>query len=221
MSITIKKIIHTISYRSKVVSNISKIYMLFGKNSYLNSVGWLNSKSKMSAVDKYDNPIPWLTYPIISFLEKRVTENMKVFEYGSGNSTLWWASKVNKVVSCEHDENWYQIMKNKLPHTVEYIFNENIYTGNYCEEILKSNNKFDIILIDGRDRVKCAINSISQLSDKGVIIWDDMYRESYHIGRNEILNSGFKVLDFDGLVPIEFNLSTTSIFYKEGNCLGI
>ena len=39
---------------------------------------------------------------------------MRVFEYGSGGSTLFWISRVQEVVSVEHDTSWYSNMKKQL-----------------------------------------------------------------------------------------------------------
>jgi len=39
---------------------------------------------------------------------------MRVFEYGSGGSTLFWTLNVHEIVSVEHDTSWYSIMKNQF-----------------------------------------------------------------------------------------------------------
>lgn len=39
---------------------------------------------------------------------------MHVFEYGSGGSTLFWASRVSSVISVEHDRDWYQKLRPQL-----------------------------------------------------------------------------------------------------------
>lgn len=56
------------------------------------------------------NPVaeeqPWITFAAIRFLEKNVKENMHVFEYGVGGSTLFFAKRAKEVVSVEHDPIW-------------------------------------------------------------------------------------------------------------------
>lgn len=39
---------------------------------------------------------------------------MAVFEYGSGNSTIFWASRAKEVISVEHDELWHNKMKQEF-----------------------------------------------------------------------------------------------------------
>ena len=58
-------------------------------------------------VNKNKDPIPWYTYSSIHFLDKRIKKGMKIFEYGSGNSTLWFANKGCNICTYEHDLNWY------------------------------------------------------------------------------------------------------------------
>jgi predicted O-methyltransferase YrrM len=48
----------------------------------------------------------WVTYGAIEFLEAGITRTMRVFEYGSGGSTIFLASRAREVVSVEHDHNW-------------------------------------------------------------------------------------------------------------------
>lgn len=146
---------------------------------------------------------------------------MVVFEFGSGNSTLWWGKKVSKVISYEHDLSWYQSFKNRLPSNVEYHHCELAYGEEYSKAILDYNNAFDIIIIDGRDRVNCAKNSLGALKDHGVIIWDNSDRESYEEGYSFLIQNDFKRLDFEGHGPINSYGWSTSIFYRNNNCLGI
>jgi len=53
-----------------------------------------------------DMRIPWMTYRCIAFLEKIVMKDWKIFEYGSGGSTLFFAERCGELVSVEHDAEW-------------------------------------------------------------------------------------------------------------------
>lgn len=81
------------------ISNFIKISPVLKKVNFL-----------MGEVDKNDqgkNVWPWLTYPAISWLNKYINKEMKVFEFGSGNSTLFFSNRAASVISVEHDEKWY------------------------------------------------------------------------------------------------------------------
>src|SRR5450432_974123 len=61
-----------------------------------------------------DDQSPWISFAAIGFLKKIVRQDMRVFEYGSGGSTMFWISSVQEVISVEHDLSWYTNMKKKL-----------------------------------------------------------------------------------------------------------
>ena len=86
---------------------------------------------------------------------------------------------------------------------------------------LLSKKKYEIIVIDGRDRVNCIKHSLKALKVNGVIILDDSERREYIKGRRYLMKNGFNNIDFWGISPGTFMKKCTTIFYKEVNCLGI
>jgi hypothetical protein len=88
-----------------------------GVTGYLYDSGWVNSFNKKKPVDINNQPVPWLSMPFNSFIEGRLTKNMNIFEFGCGNSTLYYASRVNKVTSVEHDKEWFDLIKSKYQET--------------------------------------------------------------------------------------------------------
>jgi hypothetical protein len=58
--------------------------------------------------------MPWMTFGVIDFLKNVVIQEMRVFEYGSGSSTLFWAKRAGKVYSVEHDSLWSKNVKEEL-----------------------------------------------------------------------------------------------------------
>ena len=63
---------------------------------YLSPVGWLKSCASGEAVD-LSGPVPWYTYPMLKVLPGLIRPHFKVFEFGAGNSSLWWASGVAQI----------------------------------------------------------------------------------------------------------------------------
>jgi hypothetical protein len=57
---------------------------------------------------------PWITFPVISILDKSITKASKVFEFGGGGSTLFFINRAAEVVTVEHDAEWYKILDQKL-----------------------------------------------------------------------------------------------------------
>lgn len=198
---------------------IVSLWYLCKKGGYLSETGWINSVINKQSVDKDSMALPWLTYSFLSFIQDRLKNEMLLFEYGSGNSTLYWAGKLNRVFSVEHDLIWYEKLKGRLPDNVVYKYSS--LDGDYAGTISETREKFDIIVIDGRRRVECAKTAPSFLKPEGVIIWDNSLRAQYKEGIDFLEKEGFRHIDFSGLNPLGNVKTVTSVFYKQPNCINI
>jgi hypothetical protein len=201
-------------------------YRLYGlysisKRGYLYEKGWFASVNAKQAIDRHGQPIPWITYPCLSFLEERINREMDIFEYGCGNSTLWWASRVRSVISCEHNPAWYEQTRPLLPKNAELHHVALEYGGAYSQMISRYSEKFDIVFIDGRDRVNCVRNSLTAIKPAGVVILDNSDVAEYAEGISFLLANEFKSLHFTGPGPITAAVWRTTVFYRPNNCLGI
>ncbi len=96
-----------------------------------------------------------------------------------------------------------------------------VYGKEYCQYAKQLDKKFDLIIVDGRDRINCIKNSIECLNSNGVIILDDSERSSYIDGIQYLIDNEFKKIYFWGISPGLFYKKNTTIFYKNNNCLGI
>ncbi len=188
---------------------------------YLDQSGWFLSVKLQRPVDGKRNPVPWYTYPAIAYLSAKDFSGLTVFEFGSGGSTLWWAARARHVTAVEHHPAWVEEMRPQLPGNVVYIHRELVYGGDYARTAADQGGPFDIIVVDGRDRVNCARFSMDSLSDQGVIVWDNAERSRYDPGYRILAQAGFRRLDFEGHGPIHGASWMTSIFYRDGNCLGL
>lgn len=198
-----------------------KSLLSFNNKGYLDDVGWFKAFDTQSPVDRDGNPIPWVTYSFIDFIRERLGKQHTVFEFGSGNSTFFYAKYAGVVVSVEHDKEWYDKIVKTKPENSEMIFCELVKGADYCHMPVKLEEKFDIIIVDGRDRVNCCIQAVNALSETGIVVLDDSEREKYKSGIEFLIKSGFKHLSFSGISPGLFYRKSTSVFYKSNNCLGI
>ncbi len=194
-------------------------YWLIRRKSYLKNRGWFKSFRTGKSVDLAGKPVPWFTYGVNELLEQRLTKEMAVFEYGAGMGTLWWADRVKSITSVEHNRVWYDEISGKMPQNVNLIFRE--LGDDYINACSLSDQKYDIIIIDGRDRNACAAAAVKNLSESGVLIFDDTNRSKYAAGIELLKQNGFRQLPFAGFSPIEFLECETSIFYRDKNVLGI
>ncbi len=219
MALTFKEKIKTISVLFKEPQLLSALISL-RHSGYLLETGWLNSYKKKEPLDELNNPLPWMTHSFIRFIENRLKNDLSIFEFGSGNSTLYFAPRVKHVTSVEHNHEWLNKLKSKVPSNVELIYNE-FPSEEYSSSVMRTKKKYDIIIDDAMDRVNVIYNSIASLTSHGVLILDDSEREDYREGIELLLKNNFKKLDFWGLAPgVLFNKCTT-VFYKNNNCLDI
>ncbi|NQU30183.1 MAG: hypothetical protein HQ525_05910 [Anaerolineae bacterium] len=198
---------------------VKGLRLVYVSHSYLVTSGLVESYRRGFPCKSDGSPVPWMNYNVISFLEERLTKNLKLLEFGSGYSTLFFTNHIDDVTSIEGNQQWYETTRDMVGKRAKLIY---MAPDDNLNEILSNLNEgYDIIVIDGRDRVKCAIGVCDILSDQGVIIFDDSMREEYREGIDYLLDRGFKKIDFEGLKPTSIKFYRTTIFYRHNNCLGI
>lgn len=184
---------------------------------------------------------PWIEYEVCEFLESFLKNDMTVFEWGCGGSTLFIAQRVKKIISVEHDGRWYERVRQDL--TTKKIDNCNLilhqqeenergvsdarqykssaheYTGmnfkKYCRTIeMYPDNFFDLVFIDGRARNACVCLALKKIKTEGLLILDDSERSDYQKTLDEVSVSGYLRKDFFGPVPYITMFAQTTIFQK-------
>ncbi len=193
----------------------------FYSQGYLYEEGWFHSLERQSPVRNNGDPIPWVTYSFIDFIQQRLTKDIRMLEFGSGNSTLFYAARVGKLYSVEHDLGWYEKTKSIIPQDVTLAHIPLAYGDSYSKYATNINEPLDIIIVDGRDRVNCAKESVGALSETGVLVLDDAERAEYAEAISFLQECGFRKIDFWGVAPGVFNKKSTCVFYRAKNCLNI
>ncbi|GAP21020.1 hypothetical protein [Leptolinea tardivitalis] len=137
---------------------------------------------------RFRNPAaPWLTPRAVEYLEQALQPDYAGLEYGSGRSTTWFASHVKSLVSVEHNEEWFNIVKENIKKlgckNVEYHFYPKPDPNSSFEDIQKSQyvrvsealqeKSINFALVDGIVRPACALRSIPLLKNGGLLIIDD------------------------------------------------
>jgi hypothetical protein len=183
--------------------------------------GWHRSLVEGVPVDAQGGPLPWINYPAIDFLARRVRPEMSVFEYGCGHSTLWWAARVREVIACDHDRDWIERIRPRAPANVTLRHEALEYDGAYSRVVAEYPGRFDIVVIDGRDRVNCARHALTGLKPEGVIVWDNTDRAEYAPGLDALAAAGFRRVEFLGMAPSLNDKLETSVLYRTGNCFGL
>lgn len=171
-------------------------------------------------------PIPWYTYGAIEFLAERLPADATVFEFGAGYSTLWYASRTDKVVAVDPNREWVEILGPLLPENATVLWHSHPHDqAGYLGEIGAHDCLWDVVAIDSAWRVESAAVAIKHLSERGVVVWDNARDDVNHwfqrAWHDTFGPAGFRDLPFGGLIPIVPSFDRTSILYRPGNCLNI
>lgn len=97
-----------------------------------------------SSLSSRENPLvdkkPWISFAALRFLEDILRKDMRVYEYGSGGSTLFFAKHVKEVIVTEHDRNWYdtvvsEMNKNNIRNCRVRLFEPILDTATFNKDI--------------------------------------------------------------------------------------
>jgi hypothetical protein len=200
----------------------TRLLLLKGRwREYFTDLGYFLQwrKYRTSSKGTLDYRIPWLVFGSIGFLNRWLSNSMKVYEYGSGGSTLYFADHVGSVVSVEHDKEWYNaaaavINKEALAHVAYRLIEPVSYEGpqldflqpehytssfreykgyefsTYARSIdAYADDTFDLVVVDGRVRASCILHALSKIKKGGALLLDNADRSFYLTPFPELMNT--------------------------------
>lgn len=180
--------------------------------------GHFKSSWKKKSVDKNGIAIPWYTYGLIDFLQRRELSQKRVLEIGGGQSTLWWANMAKQVFTIEGDREWHKRLQANQNHEnleIRYISkDQNVLKALDLHLAESKITQFDVIIIDGMDRQSLVEKCISLLAIDGFIIIDDSDRYDF---TDIFRKHNFSKVDFWGYAPGVTLTKCSSIQYR-GEC---
>lgn len=180
--------------------------------SLISQYGMVASARKFQPVDANGDPIPWYTYPAIEYLKNHNFSGVKVFEYGSGNSSIFFKNLGADISSVEEDQNWYDTQIKNGHTSCVHIEKKD----DYVSSVIKYSDA-DIIVIDGGWRIECAEFLAEKIIDRkinpSIVIFDNSEWFPNSIRYLEEKTNWLRV-DFCGFTPINPYCSTTSMFFN-------
>ena len=144
-------------------------------------------------MNKFKGFTPLMHKHEYEFIEKNLTAEDTLLEWGAGSSTLYFSGIVKKVISIEHDIDWINIInslvqaysiKNIEIYHVPAHFPEPIpcryeQFKDYIHYPAVKNFKFSKVLIDGRARKYCAKYLCDIIDEKVEVFIHDFNRLDY------------------------------------------
>lgn len=181
---------------------------------------WLVSLFAIHDVDALGRlDLPWWTFESAGQVAAHLDEHpgARVFEWGSGASTLWLAARAGCVHSVEHHAGWAADLAPRLPANVTLRLVEPRVTtapgvpsakpghagldfADYVAAIDGVDGTFDVVVIDGRAREACLARAVERLSADGLIVLDNVDRRRY-VEAMESLGDRVAVTVTRGLTP--------------------
>mgnify|MGYP001323333655 CR=1 FL=1 len=155
---------------------------------------------------------PQFSYKDFVYFRKLIKNKKNIMEYGMGGSTIYLIKRNKNLISVETDKNFLEIIKSKVQNIKLHksaLFYENIgetnlwgypidnrinkknlirwkkYIGSPWRYI-KTKNFPNLILIDGRFRVACAVLAVKKIKFKrqSLVFFDDFNQRDYY---NDVL----------------------------------
>jgi hypothetical protein len=173
--------------------------------------GYFMSCLRGYAVDGAGRPIPMYTYPAVDLLvaSKDYFVDKTILEFGSGQSTHWWAQHAKRVIAVEFNEAFARYMV----HELRQAPNAEIILGEEYKRL--AIGCFDVVSIDGYPRIEAAKFIIGKVADDGFIIVDNSDVQSLREICTLLAGAGYYRIDFFGHSPSAYFKQCTSIFFKD------
>ncbi len=200
---------HGLDLRPNVIS-MARGEMLLGScaNILRHGHGFVDATNAGDPKDANGNWIPLFTYPCIEYIRQFDLREKKVFEWGSGASTLYWMARAKSVTSIENNPNWFGTISRMKDPRVKLVLDE---TDRFPFRIRDEADMFDIIVVDSRGyRYDCAVEAAKKLAPGGMIILDNS--DWHPMSAGVLRKSGLIQVDFSGFKVTESHTSTTSVF---------
>lgn len=205
---------------------------------------WAMSRRGRSLLEE---GVPWINFSARAVLERRLQRTDRVFEFGAGGSTIFFARRVSEVTSIEYDPAWHDTITSALvslglrnwtyrlvpatsagaaPVRAAYAsaaegFERMSFAAFASSIDAYPDGYFDWILIDGRARVGCFLHAHRKLVMGGHLILDDAQRDRYRTVHAATRAAGWPVKRYHGPGPRSDRFWETAVWTKTRDLEGV
>lgn len=167
--------------------------------------------------------LPWMSWRAIDFLQTQIKPGLRVFEWGGGGSTVFFAERGCHVTTVESSEAWKAVILERYRDIgggsldIRLIPAESQDPGMVARYIRSVHDgaPWDIIVADGLEesyisRMDCIREAADSIAEGGMLILDDAYRSVYSTVPE--LLKGWERLVFRGLGSARLGVTQTDIY---------
>lgn len=167
--------------------------------------------------------LPWWSFAAIQQAD-RLFPGKRIFEWGSGGSTLRYSQKGARITAIEDNVTWLTAVQAALEKAgvadrvtllhIPFTFDRPAHFANsaYCKAL--NDKSWDIVIIDGQDktfreRITCFRQAEPLMQPGSIILVDDFWRYE------ELLNSNCAkyVRVFESVGPCRIGVTSTAMFF--------
>ena len=170
--------------------------------------------------------LPWMSWRAIDYLRDELTPGQRVFEWGAGGSTVFFAERGCRVVSVESDPEWSHAVLSVLRArkceanvSLRRVFLTKDDQGAVRDypAVVHTGEPWDIIVVDGPEnstlsRVDCVREAARALKPGGMLLLDDAYRSAYTCVPT--LLHEWTRRSFRGLGPARLGVTQTDVYHS-------
>lgn len=157
---------------------------------------------------------PWWNYKVREFVAARLRPSSRVFEFGGGASTLWLVDQGCDVHTVEHDIEWHRQLVERVRGRaeVDLIPPADSYDAYVNSISSQPDGTFDLVIVDGRERVRCGLAAMSKVKQGGMLLLDDSDRDCYRPLHESL--AIWLGTHLRGLKPGDWEPSQTSVWIR-------
>ncbi len=165
--------------------------------------------------------LPWIPYPAINYLARRIAPAARALEIGAGMSTFWLAARCADVFSIEANEDWFSFLQAEAARRglsnlrLEYRWQ----ADHMCDFRAIPDHSLDLVFVDGGPRLACIQAALPKLKAGGLLYVDNTDdagsdHSTKRFLRENAAATGARLTFFRGLPP-------ATLFINEGAVLEI
>jgi hypothetical protein len=169
-----------------------------------------------------DLGLPWWSFSAIEAARDFCGRATRVFEFGTGGSTIFLARLCQHVTSVEDDAGWHQRMCRELDRAVlgnvelrlrPFDFHHPV-GFEHSAYLLTLDRAYDLIVVDGQDwtfdmRPQCFARAEQHIRPGGVIVVDDSWRYP----QLRTTSRAHAVRTFEGVGPCRVGVTSTDLYF--------
>ncbi|WP_336923868.1 class I SAM-dependent methyltransferase [Aquipuribacter sp. SD81] len=191
--------------------------------------------------------LPWWTYEAVDAVAAHLGQRPapRVFEYGSGASTVWLARRAAAVDSVEHEAGWAGRVRELLRDADGLRCTPTLHVPTvptvpagatartpsgapsgrgldfdaYVRTIDDVEGAFDLVCVDGRAREASLLHALDRVADDGLLLLDDAQRERYRTPVEQARAQGWSMRRTRGATPCQPLPRETVLLARDGERL--